>query len=88
MTLSLPSCVQIHVGKGGPWLLPFLCRKYSVDATEACIVGDRLDTDIALGKTGGWRTILPLTGVTSLADVLAADLLSQPDFVIAGVVDL
>lgn len=51
-------------------------------------MGDRLDTDIALGKTGGWRTILPLTGVTSLADVLAADLLSQPDFVIAGVVDL
>ena len=42
--------VAVNVGKGGAWLLPFLCDKYGIRPKEACIVGDRLDTDIALGR--------------------------------------
>lgn len=71
-----------NVGKGGSWLLPFLCQKYGVQPHEACIVGDRLDTDVALGKAGGLRTILPLTGVTTLGDLEAADADALPDFVV------
>ena len=51
---------------------------------QACIVGDRLDTDIALGKAGGLRTILPLTGVTTQADLQAADGDMLPDFVVSS----
>ena len=63
-------------------LLPFLCEKYGVRPHEACIVGDRLDTDIALGKAGGLRTVLPLTGVTTPGDLAAADVDLLPDFVV------
>lgn len=31
----------VNVGKGGDWLLPFLCDKYRVRPEEALIVGDR-----------------------------------------------
>jgi hypothetical protein len=54
--------VQVNVGKGGPWLLPFLCEQLALEPERCCIVGDRLDTDIALGKQGGMLTVLPLTG--------------------------
>lgn len=49
---------------------------------EACIVGDRLDTDIALGRAGGLCTVLPLTGVTTAQDLQAADADALPDFVV------
>lgn len=52
----------MNVGKGGTWLLPFLCSQYGLQPQEAMIIGDRLDTDIALGRQGGLRAVLPLTG--------------------------
>jgi ribonucleotide monophosphatase NagD (HAD superfamily) len=62
-----PAAAQVNVGKGGAWLLPFLCAQYGLQPQEALIVGDRLDTDIALGVQGGLRTVLPLTGDDELA---------------------
>jgi len=71
----------VIVGKGGPWLLPWLCQHYGLnDASRACIVGDRLDTDIALGREGGLRTFLPLTGVTTLEDFSNVSSAAAPDF--------
>ncbi|KAL4450044.1 hypothetical protein ABPG77_010713 [Micractinium sp. CCAP 211/92] len=61
-----------NVGKGGPWLLPFLCEQYGLRPDQALIVGDRLDTDVALGRAGGLKTALPLTGVTTEASLAAA----------------
>lgn len=71
-----------NVGKGGSWLLPFLCDKYGVRPREACIVGDRLDTDIAMGRAGGLMTVLPLTGVTTQQDLQEASPGDVPDFVV------
>lgn len=77
-----------NVGKGGSWLLPYLCQHYRLDPARSCIIGDRLDTDIALGKEGGLVTVLPLTGVTSLRDLVAAPPSVLPDFVIPSVAAL
>jgi ribonucleotide monophosphatase NagD (HAD superfamily) len=54
--------MQLNVGKGGHWLFPYLLQRYHLSPSEACIIGDRLDTDIAMGKEGAMVTILPLTG--------------------------
>lgn len=78
----------VDVGKGGPWLLPFLCGHFSLDPSRTCIVGDRLDTDIALGRAGGLVTILPLTGVTTTDDLSRAREDQVPDYVISSIADL
>ncbi|KAF8071377.1 PGLP2 [Scenedesmus sp. PABB004] len=70
----------VDVGKGGDWLLPFLQRAHGLDPRTSAVVGDRLDTDVAIGKRGGLVTLLPLTGVTSLADALAAGPGEAPDY--------
>ncbi len=50
------------------------------------IVGDRPDTDLAIGKVEGWATALVLTGVTAAAQ----DVPDQytPDLVLDSIVDL
>lgn len=49
-------------------------------ADECLVVGDRLDTDIALGADAGMTTALVLTGVTDRDDV--ADSPFEPDYVL------
>ena len=78
----------VNVGKGGAWLLPFLCEQYGVRPSEACIVGDRLDTDIALGLEGGLLTVLPLTGVTTRVALAAAGPEQQPHVVVKNLAEL
>ncbi len=50
---------------------------------EMCIFGDRLYTDIALGKRHGVTAVLVLSGETTQADVDSADESDRPDFVYA-----
>lgn len=50
------------MGKGGSWLFPFLCDSLNLQPESTAVVGDRLDTDIALAREGGMLAILPLTG--------------------------
>ncbi len=51
------------------------------DNSEMCIFGDRLYTDIALGKSFGVCSVLVLSGETQLADVDAACEEDRPDFI-------
>ena len=62
--VTIASGVQpLVVGKEGPWLLHHLKSKYGVDPTRTAMIGDRLDTDVAMGLEGGLKTVLVLTGV-------------------------
>jgi ribonucleotide monophosphatase NagD (HAD superfamily) len=45
-----------------------------------CIFGDRLYTDIAIGKRHGVTAVLVLSGETQPADVEAAEEADRPDF--------
>lgn len=78
----------VNVGKGGAWLLPFLCELYDIQPSRTCIIGDRLDTDIALGKEGGLVTVLPLTGVTTLASLQQCKDSEMPDHVVTSIAAL
>jgi 4-nitrophenyl phosphatase len=53
---------------------------------DCLVVGDRLDTDLAMGARAGMTTVLVLSGVTDRADVAESDV--HPDFVIEGLGDI
>ena len=78
----------VNVGKGGSWLLPNLVEVFDLDQKGTCIVGDRVDTDIALGKEAGMVTILPLTGVTNEDDLLRCRNDMYPDLIVHSIAAL
>ncbi|KAL6751914.1 HAD-like domain-containing protein [Haematococcus lacustris] len=78
----------VVVGKGGPWLLPHLLQRYGLVPERTAIVGDRLDTDIALGREGGLLTILPLTGVTDLNTAVEAPPDQGPHIIVNSIATL
>lgn len=47
--------------------------------------GDRLDTDILFGKRGGVSTMLVLTGLNQLHDLVGLDDSAEPDYVAPSV---
>ena len=53
---------------------------------ECLVIGDRLDTDIAMGERNGMTTVLVLTGVTDRATLAASDI--EPDSVIDSLSDI
>jgi 4-nitrophenyl phosphatase len=53
---------------------------------DVLVVGDRLDTDIALGERAGMTTALVLTGVTDAADLDASPI--EPDYVLDSLAGL
>jgi ribonucleotide monophosphatase NagD (HAD superfamily) len=59
----------VLMGKPGLALAEILASITGTPSSETLFVGDRLDTDIAMGRAAGMITALVMTGVTSLADL-------------------
>lgn len=59
-----------------------------IDRSNMCIFGDRLYTDIALGKKHGLCSVLVLSGETTEADVDNADSCDKPDYVFGSLDDV
>lgn len=72
----------VTVGKPEPHAYEAILEAAQVAAPRSVMVGDRLDTDIAVGRRAGARTVLVLTGVTSEARALAAPPEQRPDVII------
>ena len=70
-----------YFGKPYAETVEMIAEATGYDKSEMCIFGDRLYTDIALGKRHGVTAILVLTGETQMADVEAADEKDAPDFI-------
>ncbi|MFC4356597.1 HAD-IIA family hydrolase [Halobium salinum] len=75
---------DIVLGKPSDYARDMALSRLGVPADECLVVGDRLDTDIALGARAGMTTALVLTGIvreTELEAALdAADV--EPDYVL------
>ncbi len=69
------------VGKPNPTILASALEKLGVPPSDALMVGDRLDTDIACGQAAGCDTLLVLTGVFQQAPEGQAWLASVKDLV-------
>lgn len=74
------------VGKPSPIMLAVALECLGFAARECAIVGDRLETDIAMGKAAGLASILVLTGITPAGSPEIARW--QPDHVIRSLEEL
>jgi len=77
-----------YFGKPYRETIEMIAEATGVDKSEMCIFGDRLYTDIALGKKFGVTSVLVLSGETQPADVEAALDTEKPDFVFNSLDDL
>ncbi|KAB1251888.1 Glycerol-3-phosphate phosphatase [Camelus dromedarius] len=83
------------IGKPSRFIFDCVSQEYGINPERTVMVGDRLDTDILLGVTCGLKTILTLTGVSTLGDVKSnqeSDCMSKkkmvPDFYVDSIADL
>lgn len=72
----------VVVGKPSPEAVEIALARLAATAERTAIVGDGLDTDMAVGWKTGLITVLVLTGGTSRAQAAAA--VKLPDFVYAS----
>lgn len=86
---SLWEFMQVVVGKGGPWLPEHLLSGLQLAPETTAIIGDRLDTDVALGLQAGFQTVVPLTGVCTRAQAEGGyGGFLPPDFVVDSLASL
>ena len=78
--------VETIVGKPSPIILEVALAALGVRAADAVMVGDRIETDVAMGKRSGLATILVLSGITPPDDPRIPGL--APDHVIRSVRDI
>ncbi|MDI6773380.1 MAG: HAD-IIA family hydrolase [bacterium] len=72
--------VEEVVGKPSPIMGRVLAERLGLRPDGCLIAGDRLETDIAMGRASGMATALVLTGVTTAGAAMTAD--PQPDFIL------
>lgn len=80
--------VPTYFGKPYKETLEMISERTGVATDDMCIFGDRLYTDIALGKNFGVTSVLVLSGETQCADVEKALPKDKPDFVFGSLDDV
>ncbi|PON57648.1 2-phosphoglycolate phosphatase [Parasponia andersonii] len=78
----------IVVGKPSTFMMDFLLKRFNISCSRMCMVGDRLDTDILFGRNAGCRTLLVLSGVTTLPTLQDPSNKIQPDYYTSKVSDI
>lgn len=78
--------VEVVVGKPSPIMARTVANMLQLPPEQCLIVGDRLETDIAMGRAAGMTTVLTLTGATDRRTLIDASI--QPDYVIESLDEL
>jgi NagD protein len=81
--------VEIIVGKPSPLILQTALEVMGLKPEDCLLIGDRLETDIKMGKEFGMATGIVLTGVTdekTLKEYRHSSI--QPDFVFQSIADV
>jgi ribonucleotide monophosphatase NagD (HAD superfamily) len=91
MVAALIAATGLHPRVAGKPERPLLdAAVHRAGSTSPLVVGDRLDTDIEAGVSADLPSLLVLTGVSSVAELLAAPQSRRPTFVafdLRGLVD-
>jgi arabinose operon protein AraL len=81
--------VEIVVGKPSPIMIQAALDVMGLMPEDCILIGDRLETDIKMGKDSGMATGIVLTGVTDEKTLEAIKHTSlQPDFVFQSITDV
>ena len=78
--------IDVIIGKPSTITANMALKVLKLDKSQCLMVGDRVETDIMMGKKAGIQTALVLTGVTRATDLDHAS--CQPDYVLDSVKDL
>jgi len=81
--------VEAIVGKPSPIMVQTVLEVMGLRPEECILIGDRLETDIKMGKDAGIATGIVLTGVTDEKTLMQYKHTSdQPDFVFQSIADV
>jgi ribonucleotide monophosphatase NagD (HAD superfamily) len=81
--------VEIIVGKPSPIMVQTVLKVMGLRSEDCILVGDRLETDIKMGKESGIATGIVLTGVTDMGALnKIKHTPGQPDFVFQSITDV
>ena len=81
--------VEVVVGKPSPIMIQAALEVLGLRPEDCILIGDRLETDIKMGKESGIATGIVLTGVTDEKALKESKHTSvQPDFVFQSVADV
>jgi ribonucleotide monophosphatase NagD (HAD superfamily) len=81
--------VEVIVGKPSPIMIQAVLDVLGLRPEDCILIGDRLETDIKMGKDSGIATGIVLTGVTDEETLKAVKHTSiQPDFVFQSIADV
>jgi HAD superfamily hydrolase (TIGR01457 family) len=78
--------VEVIVGKPSPVIIAVALEALGLPAADCLLIGDRLETDIRMGRESGMATVLVLSGVATEAMVAQSAL--KPDFVVPTIAAL
>lgn len=78
--------VEMVVGKPSSVMIDFGLRRLGLGPSAVLLVGDRLETDIAMGSSAGLDTALVLTGVTRRGAAMSGA--ATPSYVLDGIADV
>jgi NagD protein len=78
--------VEVIVGKPSDIMIRVAVQTMSLSPESCLLVGDRLETDILMGRKAGMATALVLTGVTRREALQNSEF--QPDYVWESIADL
>ncbi|MEO0273084.1 MAG: HAD-IIA family hydrolase [candidate division WOR-3 bacterium] len=73
------------LGKPNEYIVKYATKRMGLEIKETAIVGDRVDTDILLGKRMGMVTVLVMTGVQKSEEEIEK---ASPDFIFSDVSEL
>lgn len=76
----------IYIGKPEKFIFNTILNKITNNKDECLMIGDRLDTDIAFGKSNNIKTCLTLTGLTDEKFLSKSNI--KPDFVVKNLGEL
>ena len=77
---------DVIIGKPNRYIAEAASVKTGVPLSEIAMVGDRLYTDIAIGKQAGITSILVLSGETSKEDLEGSEI--RPDYIFENLGEL